>query len=158
MKPLWSRSVSRINLSMSIVSPKSLMMPRSLSVECSARPVDTEPAMALSQIRAGFEILAPLLLARAREDEATYGVRSVGHLIVKWKLFPGAAAVRQAQSPWPAGLVVLDENPAAAQALVAEAMRTFEATTAGRPFKVSRVVLSLKYTGNGSSVDTSAAG
>jgi hypothetical protein len=41
----------------------------------------------------GYRQLAPLLLSRATEDAATYGVRLPSHLVVKWKLFPGAKEV-----------------------------------------------------------------
>jgi hypothetical protein len=51
------------------------------------------PATTVDDVCIGYKKLAPLLLSRAVEDVATYGARVPSHLIVKWKLFPGAKEV-----------------------------------------------------------------
>jgi hypothetical protein len=182
------------------------VLPRSISVECAVRPSDTEPATTISQIADGYARLAPMLLSRAAEDEATYGVRSPAHLVVKWKLYPGASEVRQAQVAWPrlerravaagetrstspapaAVIIPMDEwggeeaqyevddkeevdpfgrahqadqgtaddddtTALLAQTVATLATETFRKATLGKPFRVSRVVLVLKYAEHGPS-------
>lgn len=111
--------------------------PKGLSVECSVRPTDDEPAVSVEQVGRGFAHLALLLLSRMDEYETTYGTRVALRLVVKWKLFPGATETRQAQADWP--------RDADADALAALACRTFASATASAPFRVSRVELALVY-------------
>ena len=118
----------------------SFSLPRGLSVECSVRPSDHEPATSPGDLRRGFVHLAPLLLSRADEDTTTYGSRRPAHLIVKWKLFPSAKEVRQVQVPWPS-----DRSEASAEGLATLALRTFEGALRGQPFRISRAVLALTY-------------
>ena len=51
---------------------RSFSLPRTLSVECSVRPTDNEPATAVAELREGYERLAPMLLSRAADDEGSY--------------------------------------------------------------------------------------
>ena len=120
-------------------------LPRSLSVECSVRPTDHEPATRLEHVHRGFVHLAPMLLSRAEDDVATYGPRRPAQLVVKWKLFPSAKEVRQAQVAWPPAK---NED---AHAIAALATRTFEAAVGTQPFRVSRLVLVLVYADSGAS-------
>ena len=127
-------------------------LPKTLSVECSVRPTDTQPAVSLAQVRAGYGQLAPLLVARVVEDEATFGPRDIASLVVKWKLYPGAKQVRQAQVAWPAGSQGVGsshagggEPRAAADTLASLATATFAAAVGGQPFRISRAVLTAVY-------------
>jgi hypothetical protein len=126
-------------------------LPRSLSVECSVRPTDHEPATRLEQVHHGFVHLAPMLLSRAEDDVATYGPRRPAQLLVKWKLFPSAKEVRQAQVAWPPAK---NED---AHAIAALATRTFEAAVGTQPFRVSRLVLVLVYADSGASGSATGA-
>lgn len=117
--------------------------PKGLSVECSVRPTDREPATELSQLRTGFMQLAPLLLSRMIGDQEIFGKREIATLVVKWKLFPGATKVRQTQVQWPSSLAT--GSVITADALVALATQAFEAANVGSVFSISRVVLALAY-------------
>jgi hypothetical protein len=86
-----------------------------------------------------------MLLSRAEDDVATYGPRRPAQLVVKWKLFPSAKEVRQAQVAWPPAK---NED---AHAIAALATRTFEAAVGTQPFRVSRLVLVLVYADSGAS-------
>lgn len=133
--------------------PQAFQYPQGLSVECSVRPTDTAPATTSGQVHGGFAQLAPLLLSRAADDERTYGLRRPTHLVVKWKLFPGARKVRQAQVAWPApalggtgtGGRGVETGNAFAARLAKLAAQTFDEAVAAKPFRVSRVVLALTY-------------
>ena len=128
-------------------------LPRSLSVECSVRPTDHEPATRLEHVHRGFVHLAPMLLSRAEDDVATYGPRRPAQLVVKWKLFPSAKEVRQAQVAWPPA------QKEDAHAIAALATRTFEAAVGTQTFRLSRLALVLVYADGGvsGSATTSAA-
>ena len=119
----------------------SFSLPRGLSVECSVRPSEHEPATSAEDLRRGFAHLAPMLLSRAADDAATYGKRRPAHLIVKWKLFPSAREVRQVQTAWPHSA----SSEASAEAIAALALRTFEGAVRNQPFRVSRAVLAIAY-------------
>lgn len=124
-------------------------LPRGLSVECSVRPTEYEPATSLEHLAYGYAQLAPLLLSRAEDDAATYGHRRPAHLVVKWKLFPSAKEVRQAQVAWP--------HAADARAISALATRTFGNAVGRQPFRVSRAVLALIYhAGSGNTAASTA--
>ena len=118
-------------------------LPHGLSVECSVRPSDREPATESAHVRQGWRQLAPLLLSRRASDERTFGKRQVARLVVKWKLFPGAKQIRQAQAPWPPGA---DADGPTADELGAAAAAVFEKATAKAPYRISRIVLALTYT------------
>jgi hypothetical protein len=92
-----------------------------------------------------------MLLSRAEDDVATYGQRRPAQLVVKWKLFPSAKEVRQAQVAWPPAK---NED---AHAIAALATRTFEAAVGTQPFRVSRLVLVLVYADSGASGSATGA-
>jgi hypothetical protein len=92
-----------------------------------------------------------MLLSRAEDDVATYGPRRPAQLVVKWKLFPSAKEVRQAQVAWPPAK---NED---ANAIAALATRTFEAAVGTQPFRVSRLVLVLVYADSGASGSATGA-
>jgi hypothetical protein len=92
-----------------------------------------------------------MLLSRAEDDVATYGPRRPAQLVVKWKLFPSAKEVRQAQVAWPPAK---NED---AHAIAALATRTFEAAVGTQPFRVSRLVLVLVYADSGASGSATGA-
>lgn len=71
--------------------------------------------------------------------------------MVKWKLFPSAKKVRQAQVAWPPAK---NED---AHAIAALATRTFEAAVGTQPFRVSRLVLVLVYADSGASGSATGA-
>ena len=71
--------------------------------------------------------------------------------MVKWKLFPSAKEVRQAQVAWPPAK---NED---AHAIAALATRTFEAAVGTQPFRVSRLVLVLVYADSGASGSATGA-
>ena len=84
---------------------------------------------------------------------ATYGPRRPAQLVVKWKLFPSAKEVRQAQVAWPPA------QKEDAHAIAALATRTFEAAVGTQTFRLSRLALVLVYADGGvsGSATTSAA-
>ena len=122
-------------------------LPRTLSVEVSVRSGadETDPCTRMDGIAGGYAALAPMLLERARADEAIFGRRQPTGLIARWKLFPGAHEVRQRQAGWPSAATVEETS---ADTLAGLACRLFmDAHSNGRDaFRVSRLVLTLAYT------------